>query len=55
MTIIIEHLAILQKSLDQALFLYNFMLDVRSNGVRASITIVHILEFYEMQQNIVRF
>ena len=39
---VIDLLAILQKSLDRALFLYNFIWDVRSSGVRASFTIVHI-------------
>ena len=38
----IDLLAILQKSLDRALFLYNFIREVRSNGVRGSITIMHI-------------
>ena len=50
----IDLLAILQKSLDRALFLYSFIRDVRSSGVRASITIVHIRKFYQMQQSIVR-
>ena len=35
--------------------LFNFILDVRLSGVRASIAIVNIRKFYEMQQNIVRF
>ena len=43
-----------QKSLDQALFLYIFIREIRSSGVRASITIVHIRKFYEMQQSIAR-
>ena len=51
----IELLAILQKSLDRALFLYIFIREVRSSGVRASITIVHIRKFYKMQKKIVRF
>ena len=38
----IDLLAILQKSLDRALFLYIFIHEVRLRGVRASITIVHI-------------
>ena len=38
-------LAILRKSLDRALFLYVFIRGVRSSGVRASITIVHIRKF----------
>ena len=44
----IDLLAILQKSLDRALFLYIFLSEVRSSGVRASITIVHIRKFYKM-------
>ena len=51
----IDHLAILQKSLDRALFLYNFVHEVRSIGVRASITIVDIRKFYRKQQSIIRF
>ena len=51
----INLLAILQKSLDRALFLYNFIRKVRSSGVRASITIVHIRKFLRMHHNIVRF
>ena len=35
-------LSYLKKGLDRALFLNNFILDVRSSGVRASITILHI-------------
>ena len=42
-------LAILQKSLDRAIFLYIFIHEVRLSGVRASITIVHIRKFYKMQ------
>ena len=34
--------AILQKSLDRALFLYIFILEARMSGIRASISIVHI-------------
>ena len=45
---LIDLLAILRKSLDQALFLHIFIREVRSSGVRASITIVHIRIFYEM-------
>ena len=41
-------LAIQQKSLDRALFLYIFIHEIRSSGVRASITIVHIQKFYKM-------
>ena len=44
----IDLLAILQKSLDRAIFLYNFIREVRSSGVRASIAIVHIRKFYRM-------
>ena len=51
----IDFLAILQKSLDRALFLYTFIHAVRSNGIRVSFLIVHIRKFCEMQQNIVRF
>ena len=47
-------LATLQKSLDRALFLYKFISEIRLNGVRAFITIVHIRKFYKMYQNIVR-
>ena len=54
-TCLIDLLAILQKSLDRALFLYIFINEARSSGVRASITIVHIRKFYRMLQNIVRF
>ena len=42
----IDLLAILEKSLDRAIFLYNFMREVRLSGVRASIAIVHIRKFY---------
>ena len=44
----IDLLAIRQKSLDRALFLYIFIHEIRSSGVRASITIVHIRKFYKM-------
>ena len=44
----IDLLAILEKSLDRAIFLYNFIREVRLNGVRASIAIVHIRKFYKM-------
>ena len=44
----IDLLAILQKILDRALFLYNFIRELRSSGVRSSITIVHIRKFYRM-------
>ena len=50
----IDLLAIQQKSLDRALFLYIFIHEIRSSGVRASITIVHIRKFYKMYQRIVR-
>ena len=51
----IDLLAILQKSMDRALFLYNFIREARSIGVRASTTIVHIRNFFKMRRNIVRF
>ena len=38
----IDLLAILQKSLDRAIFSYNFIHEDRLSGVRASIAIVHI-------------
>ena len=41
----IDLLAVQQKSLDQAIFLYNFIQEARLSGVRASITIVHIRKF----------
>ena len=44
----IDLLAILEKSLDRALFLYIFIPEVRSSGIRASITVVHIRKFYEV-------
>ena len=44
----IELLAVLQKSLDRALFLYIFIHQVQLSGVGASITIVHIRKFYRM-------
>ena len=47
---LIDLLAILQKSLDRALFLYIFIHDVRLSGVRASITIVHIRKFYKYNE-----
>ena len=46
--IAIDLLAVQQKSLDRALFLYNFIHEIRSSGVRASITIVHVRKFYKM-------
>ena len=51
----INFLAILQKSLDRALFLYSFIRKVRSSGVRGSITIMHIRKFFRLHHNIVRF
>ena len=51
----IDRLAILQKSLDRALFLYISIQDVRSSGLRAFITFVHIGKFFKVHQNIVRF
>ena len=44
----IDLLAILQKSLDRAIFLYNFIHEIRSSGVRAWIAIVHIRKFYKL-------
>ena len=44
----IDHLAILRKSLDRALFLYIFIHEVRLSGVRASVSIVQIRKFYKM-------
>ena len=44
----IDLLAIQQKSLDRALFLYIFIHEIRSSGVRASIAIVDIRKFYKM-------
>ena len=44
----IDLLAILQKSLDRALFLYNFTRKVLLSGVKASITIVEIRKFYKI-------
>ena len=46
---LIDLLAILQKCLDRAIFLYIFMHEVRLSGVRASIAIVHIRKFYKMK------
>ena len=54
----IDLLAILQKSLDRALFLYNFIREVRSSGIRGSNTIMHIRKFIKLHHNnvnIVRF
>ena len=48
-------LATLQKSLDRTLFLYNFICQVRSSGVRGFITIMHIRKFFKLHNNIVRF
>ena len=44
----IDLLAMLQKSLDRALYLYIFIYEVRLSGVKASISIVHIRKFYKM-------
>ena len=46
--IAIDLLAIQQKSLDRALFLYIFIRVVRSSGIRASISIAYIRKFYKM-------
>ena len=51
----IDLLAILQKSLDRALFLNKFIREARSSGVRGSITIVHIRKFFKLHHDIVRF
>ena len=45
---LMDLLTIQQMSLDRALFLYIFIREVRLNGVRISITIVHIRKFYKM-------
>ena len=45
----------MQKSLDRASFLYNFIREARSSGVRGSITIIHIRKFFNLRHNIVRF
>ena len=44
--VVIDLLAILEKSLDRAIFLYNFIREVRLSCVKASIAIVHIRKFY---------
>ena len=44
----IDLLAILQKSVDRAIFLYKFIREVRYSGVTASIAIVHIRKFYKL-------
>ena len=46
-TVTIDFLAIQQKSLDRALFVYIFIHEIQSSGVRASITIVNIRKFYK--------
>ena len=46
-------LAIQEKSLDRASFLYVFIREVRSSGVSAPISIVRIRKFYKMLQNLV--
>ena len=52
LVIIIDLLAILQKSLDRALFLYIFIHEIRSSGVRASITIV---QHSKILQNVAKY
>ena len=52
---LLDLLAILQKSLDRALFLYTFIREIRSSGVRGSFTIIHIRKFFKLHHNIVRF
>ena len=44
----IDLLAILQKSLDRAIFLYNFIHEAPLSGVRASIVIVHIRKPFKL-------
>ena len=44
----IDLLAILQNSLDRAIFSYTLIHEFRLSDVRASISIVHIREFYKM-------
>ena len=46
----IDLLAILQKSLDRALFLYIFIRGVQSSGVRVSVINVHIRTLYKLWQ-----
>ena len=46
--VLTDLLAIQQKNLDRALFLYIFIHEIRSSGVRASITFVDIRKFYKM-------
>ena len=48
--LIIDFLAILEKSLDQSLFLYNFIREVRSSGVKGSITVMHIRKFFKLHR-----
>ena len=38
-----------------SVILYNFIREVQSSGVRASISIVHIRTFFKMHQRVVRF
>ena len=45
---VIDLLAIQQKNLDRALFIYIIIHEIRSSGVWASITIVHVQKFYKM-------
>ena len=51
----IDLLAILRMSLDRTLFLYNFIHEFLSSGVRSSITIMHIRKFFKLHHDIVRF
>ena len=53
--ITIDLLAILRKSLDRALFLYNFIHEVRSSGVRGSIAIMQIRKFFKFHHKIIPF
>ena len=45
----IDLLAILQKSLDREIFLYIFICEARLSGIRTSLAIACIREFYKMQ------
>ena len=46
--LVMDLLAILQKSLDRALTLYIFIHEVLLSGVRPSISIVHIRKFHKI-------
>ena len=51
---LVDRIAIQQKSLDRALFSYICIHEIRSSGVRGSITIVYIRKFQKIAQSIVR-